>query len=138
MNPYIPSLRRLPPAALAVALMAVLACLGAVMESPASRERTAQAGVSTPRVVEAPAWQVASHPQAINVVSPNLQSPRVPRHRSDKPSSGAADGEGITGSSILAPLEADTHRPLVIAPSPRCPLDGHPLSLLRPPSLLAG
>jgi len=72
------------------------------------------------------------------VASPDLQLPRAPRHRSEKPSSGAADGEGITGNSIPASLDADTHRPLVVAPSPCCPLDGHPLSLLRPPSLLAG
>jgi hypothetical protein len=118
--------------------MAVLACLGAVMESPASRDRTAQAGVSTPRVVEAPAWHVASHPEAINVASPNLQLPRAPRHRSDKPSSGAVDGEGIAGNSILTPLGADIHRPFVSTAVRCCPLAGHPLSILRPPSLLAG
>jgi hypothetical protein len=108
------------------------------MESPVARDRAAQAGVSTPHVVEAPAWQAALHPHAINVAWPNLQMPRALRHRSDKPSSGAVDGEGITVKSILASLDAGTHRPLMVAPSPRCPLDGHPLSLLRPPSLLAG
>ena len=138
MNPHLPPLRRLPPAALAVAVLAALACLGAAMESPVARDRAAQAGVSTPRVVEGPVWQAGSHPHAINVASPNVQLPRAPRHRSDKPSSGAVDGEGITGNSILASLGADTRRAFVVAPSPCCPLDGHPLSLLRPPSLLAG
>ncbi len=138
MNPHLPPLRRFPPAVLAVVVLAALPCLGAEMESPASRGRAAQAGVSTPRVVEAPAWQVDWHSHAINVASRDLRQPRAPRHRSDKPSSGAADGEAIAGSAILAPLGADARRPFVIAPSPCCPLDGHPLSLLRPPSLLAG
>ena len=138
MNPLLPSLRRLPPAALAVASLAVLACLGAAMESPASRESDAQDGVSTPHVGEAPSWQAVSHPQAINVASRNLQLPRAPRHRSDKPSSGAADGEGITANSILASLGDDTDRPFLSAAARCGPLAGYPLSLLRPPSLLAG
>jgi hypothetical protein len=108
------------------------------MESPVARDRAAQAGVSTPHVVEAPAWQAALHPHAINVAWPNLQMPRALRHRSDKPSSGAADGEGINVNSILASLDTDIHRPFVSAAVRCCPLAGHPLSLLRPPSLLAG
>jgi hypothetical protein len=108
------------------------------MESPESGQRAAQAGVAKPCAVEAPAWQAASHPLAINVGSRNLQLPRAPRHRSDKPSSGAADGEGINVNSILASLDTDIHRPFVSAAVRCCPLAGHPLSLLRPPSLLAG
>jgi hypothetical protein len=124
---------------LAVAVLAVLACLGAAMESPVTRDRAAQAGEAKPFVVgEAPAWHAVSHPQAINVASRNLQLPRAPRHRSDKPSSGAADGEGITANSILASLGDDIPRPFVSAAVRCCPLAGHPLSLLRPPSLLAG
>jgi hypothetical protein len=109
------------------------------MESPVTRDRAAQAGAAKPFVVgEAPSWQAASHPLAINVASRNLQLPRAPRHRSDKPSSGAADGEGINVNSILASLDSDIHRPFVSAAARCCPLAGHPLSLLRPPSLLAG
>lgn len=108
------------------------------MESPVSRDLVDQASVSMPRVVEAPAWQAASHPQAINVASPDLQQPRAPRHRSERPTSGADEVEAVTAAQILAALGSDTHRPFIMAVVCACPLDGHPLSLLRPPSLLAG
>ncbi len=138
MNPHLPPLRRLPPAALAVAVLAVLACLGAAMESPVSSDYTAQASVAKPCAAEAPAWQAATHPQAINVASRDLQQPRAPRHRSERPTSGVDEVEAVTAAEILAALGNDTHRPFIAAALDCCPLAGHPLSVLRPPSLLAG
>jgi len=52
--------------------------------------------------------------------------------------SGAADAEAITAAEIFDALGADTDGSLVTDSARVCPLAGHPLSLLRPPSLLAG
>lgn len=46
--------------------------------------------------------------------------------------------EAITTATILAVLGTESHKPFVIAAEQACPLSGHPLSLLRPPSFLAG
>jgi hypothetical protein len=119
-------------------VLAALACLGAAMESPVARDRAAQAGVLTPHVVEAPAWQAALHPQAMSVASPDLQQSRAPRHRSERPTSGADDVEAVTDARILVAICSDTHRPFIAAIVCVNPLAGHPLSILRPPSLLVG
>jgi len=138
LNPHLPPLRSIPPAALAVAVLAVLACLGAAMESPVSSGRAAQASVAKPCAAEAPAWQAATHPQAINLASPDLQQPRAPRHRGERPTCGVDEVEAVMAAEILEALGNDTHRPFIAAVVCTCPLAGHPLSLLRPPSLLAG
>jgi len=131
------TLARAALAALAAVLLGV-ACFGAAMESPVARERACCVDASTPEHAVAAVWQAASHPQAINVAGRNLQLPRAPRHRGDRPTSGAAEVEATVAAQVLACLGADTHRPFVIAAVCACPLAGHPLSLLRPPSLLAG
>ena len=74
----------------------------------------------------------------MNVSSRNLQLPRAPRHRGDRPASGAPDAEAITGMDIFDLFGGDTHCPFVIDAIRACLRAGHPLSLLRPPSLLAG
>lgn len=139
LKPHLPLLCRLPPTVLAVAVLAMLACLGAAMESPVSGDRAAAVGAAMPHVFDdAPAWQAASHPQAINVVSPNLQQPRAPRQRGERPTSGVDEIEAVMAAEILEALGDDTHRPFMAAVVCACPLAGHPLSLLRPPSLLVG
>ena len=84
-----------------------------------------------------PVLQAAERPSGLQH-SLNLQLPRAPRHRSERPSSGADEVEAVTAATLTSMLVDDSHQPFVIDALAACPLAGHPLSLLRPPSLLAG
>ena len=125
--------------AIGVAVLASLACVGAMMPPPGSHHPPASAispGHSSLAAIAI--LQAAEHPLPVNVSTRNLQLPRAPRHRSERPTSGAVDAEAITATEIFDMLGADTHGSFVTDGVNACPLSGHPLSLLRPPSLLAG
>jgi hypothetical protein len=125
--------------AMAVAVLASLACVGAMMPPPGGHHSPASAISSGHVSLAAIAiLQAAEHPLPVSVSSRNLQLPRAPRHRSERPTSGAVDAEAITATEIFDALGADTHGSFVTDGVRACPLSGHPLSLLRPPSLLAG
>lgn len=118
-------------------MLLVLAFIGAATESPAARPAFEPSALATQHI-ESLAWQTASHPQAVNIFSRNLKLPRAPRHRSDRPTSGLEELQGAAVAQLLEVLADEHHGALVIAAPDACPLAGHPLSLLRPPSLLAG
>jgi hypothetical protein len=125
--------------AMGVAVLASLACVGAMMPPPGSHGSPASAiAPGHASLAAPPILQAAEHPLPVNVSSRNLQLPRAPRHRSERPTSGAVDAEAITATEIFDALSADTHGSFVTDGVRACPLSGHPLSLLRPPSLLAG
>lgn len=138
LNRHLPLLRCLPLATLAVAMLCVFACIGAAMDSPLVRRTAPEASVLAAQQIESLVWQAASRPQALNLCSNNLQMPRAPRHRGDRPSSGVDEVEAISANVVVAVLGTDSPRPFVSPAVRCCPLAGHPLSLLRPPSLLAG
>lgn len=116
-----------------------LACIGALMEPPGGQVSLAAGTSSGSMAVVAHArLQAAEYPQPVNASHRNLQLPRAPRHRGERPTSGIEEVEGITSATILAMLGTECHQPFVIVAVQCCPLAGHPLSLLRPPSLLAG
>ena len=120
-------------------MLGALACVGAAMEPPGSHRSPASAIVPCHASLSAALiLQAAEHPLPINLSSRNLRLPRAPRHRSDRPMSGAADAEAITATEIFDALGDDTKGSFVTDSARVCPLSGHPLSLLRPPSLLAG
>ena len=125
--------------AVGVAVLAALACVGAAMEHPGGHHSQVAKPVAAHAMMLQPTMlQGAEHPQAVNLASRNLQLPRAPRHRRERPTSGAVDAEAITATEIFDTLGADTHGSFVTDGVNACPLSGHPLSLLRPPSLLAG
>jgi hypothetical protein len=125
--------------AMGVAVLASLACVGAMMPPPGSHGSPASAfSPGHASLAAPPILQAAEHPLPVNVSSRNLQLPRAPRQRSERPTSGAIDAEAITATEIFDALGADTHGSFVTDGVRACPLSGHPLSLLRPPSLLAG
>jgi hypothetical protein len=125
--------------AVGVAVLAALASVGVAMEHPGGHHSQVAKPVAAHATLLPPTMlQAAEHPQAVNLASRNLQLPRAPRHRSERPTSGAVDAEAITATEIFDTLGADTHGSYVTDGVNACPLSGHPLSLLRPPSLLAG
>jgi hypothetical protein len=64
------------------------------------------------------------------------RQPRPPRHRSERASSYNSDLE--RAASVIDSIIHDVlHRPLLVAAVALHPLSGHPLELLRPPSLCA-
>jgi len=80
----------------------------------------------------------AKHPSLANISARDLRLPRAPRHRCDRPSSGAAEVEALVDAVVVAIIDGEAFRPCVLECPTVRPLDGHPLSVLRPPSLLAG
>lgn len=64
------------------------------------------------------------------------RQPRRPRHRSERASSYVADLK-LAASVIDSITHDDLHRPLLAALVLASPLSGHPLELLRPPSVCA-
>lgn len=125
--------------AIVVVLLAGLACVGAMMETP-QRHFSSAAEMSPGQhslLTSPTCFQAADHPQAVNICSRNLQLPRAPRHRGERPTSGAMDAEAIQAECVLETVDHDCHRSFLIDALVGCPLAGHPLSLLRPPSLLA-
>ena len=126
-----------------VAALLLCACVGATAESPsamrnASREQGVPAISSDISRLLAPAVHgPTATPSAANLSSRNLQRPRLPRHRSERPSLGVSDAEAVTSLVVKAMLGDDVYRALVGEWFGACPLAGHPLALLRPPSLAA-
>jgi hypothetical protein len=68
--------------------------------------------------------------------SHDKRQPRPPRHRSERASSYAAELE-LAAAVIDSITHDDLHRPLLADTSLANPLSGHPLELLRPPSVCA-
>lgn len=66
----------------------------------------------------------------------NKRQPRPPRHRSDRASSYTSELE-LAASVIDSITHDDLHRPLLAELVLASPLSGHPLELLRPPSVCA-
>jgi len=135
------STRRPPTNLWAVALAIVfvgLAVAGATREPPVRRPLP-DAPVAPHQVISQDAeLGVAYHPRAVNVSARDLRLPRAPRHRSERPTSSLVDLKALTRATILEIIDdGGRHSVLIESPS-GCPLAGHPLSLLRPPSLLAG
>ena len=64
------------------------------------------------------------------------RQPRPPRHRSERASSYSSDLEHAA-SVIESIIHGALHRPLRFTAIALHPLSGHPLELLRPPSLCA-
>lgn len=64
------------------------------------------------------------------------RQPRPPRHRSDRASSYVSELE-LAASVIDSITHDDLHQPLIAEFTPAIPLAGHPLELLRPPSICA-
>jgi hypothetical protein len=64
----------------------------------------------------------------------DLRKPRLPRHRSERPSTFSAENESLTVATVIAILSEDLHRPFLAEIVTASPLSGHPLELLRPPS----
>lgn len=124
-----------------VALVAVfvgLASVGAASESP-SRRLTAGSCVAANQAAQCSVeLRAATHPQAANVGSRDLRLPRAPRHRSDRPTSSLTEIEALTAITVLVIIDDEGRHSMLIECPSAWPLAGHPLSLLRPPSLLAG
>ncbi len=64
------------------------------------------------------------------------RQPRPPRHRSERASSYTSELE-LTASLIDSITHDDLHRPFLAEHVLASPLSGHPLELLRPPSVCA-
>lgn len=64
------------------------------------------------------------------------RQPRPPRHRSERASSYTSELE-LTASVIDSITHDDAYRPLLADTALATPLSGHPLELLRPPSVCA-
>lgn len=113
----------------------LVACLGAVRETPS----VAPVAAPQPRCLAGtPAWEAASPARAWSVAGRDLRLPRAPRHRSERPSSSSLDGEALVQETGIVPNDGG-RRVFLNGHSPGGrPLPGHPLSLLRPPSLQAG
>ena len=125
-------------------VLVACACIGATAEPPGRQEREVsarlQAAHATPLMAS---WKTAilsaGHPELVFVrtLPKNLQLPRAPRHRSERPSSATADAEAVTLRSFLGLLRDDIHRAFIPDGYLAHPLSGHPSELLRPPSLTA-
>ena len=76
-------------------------------------------------------------PWAANLSPLNLRRPRLPRHRGERPSLGVWEVEAVTSLVAKSMLGDDVYRPFVSEGLCACPIAGHPLALLRPPSLTA-
>jgi hypothetical protein len=125
--------------AVGVAVLAALACVGAAVEHPGEhRSQAAELPAAHATPLQPTILQAAEHAQAVNVSSRNLQLPRAPRHRSERPTSGSIDAEALAVTKLIAFIDDESCHSFVGDSLNGCPLAGHPLSLLRPPSLLAG
>ena len=125
-------------------VLVACACIGATAEPPGRQEREVSARLQAAHGIclTAP-WKTATltagHPDLVflRTLPKNLQLPRAPRHRSERPSSATADAEAVTMRSLLGLLRDDLHRAFVPDGYLAHPLSGHPSELLRPPSLTA-
>jgi len=124
-------------AAVAAAVLVAVAGVGAATDAPIVRVEGLAIG-GRPRPHAETSLRQASHPRAVNIGSPNLRLPRPPRHRGERPTTGVEEVEVTTAARLLAALREASSCPFVEAAVDASPLAGHPLSLLRPPSLLAG
>jgi hypothetical protein len=76
--------------------------------------------------------------QLIDSESPNLKLPRAPRQKGDRCSSDFSDLEESAEVALIVTLEKNDACTLSFPEVSALPLAGHPLFVLRPPSLLAG
>lgn len=136
-----------PLAALAAAAFMGLGCAGAALQAfaPYSKVTHTMASTNTqsaPRHIKTAEWKVASYPAPVSVSAHNLQSPRVPRQKGERSTSNTCDieeiVEEIATSAATVLLEDHRSRAFLVTAFIACPLAGHPLSLLRPPSHVAG
>lgn len=123
-------------AAVAAAVLVAVACVGAASDSSVGRGKGSAIG-GPPRPHTEASLRQASEPRAVNIVSPNLRLPRPPRHRCERPTTGVEEVEVTTAARLIASLREQLHRALVETAVDASPLAGHPLALLRPPSLPA-
>lgn len=113
----------------------LVAWLGAVRETPS----VAPVAAPEPRCpASTPACEAASPARAWSVPGRDLWLPRAPRHRSERPSSSSLDGEALVQETGIVPNDGGRREVLRRDSPGGRPLAGHPLSLLRPPSLQAG
>ena len=124
-------------AAVAAAVLVAVAWVGAASGASLGRSEGPACGRS-PRPHAEASFRQASHPRAVNIDSPNLRLPRPPRHRGERPTTGVEEVEVTAAARLLAALREESSCPFVEAVVNASPLAGHPLSLLRPPSPLAG
>ena len=125
--------------AVGVAVLGALACVGVAMEHPRGHHwQPAKLVAAHATPLQPTILQAAEHAQAVNVSSRNLQLPRAPRHRSERPTSGSIDAEALAATKLVAFVDDESCHSFVGDSLNGCPLAGHPLSLLRPPCLLAG
>lgn len=83
-----------------------------------------------------PSISSAAEILAVRKFHHDKRQPRPPRHRSERASSFAA-GVDLTAAVIHSITHDDSHRPLVAESTSANPLSGHPLEVLRPPSVCA-
>lgn len=89
-----------------------------------------------PSLAQSPSIGAAIKILAVRKFAHDKRQPRPPRHRSERASSFAAEHD-LTAAVIYSITHDDAHCPLVADVMSANPLSGHPLELLRPPSLRA-
>lgn len=122
--------------ALAGAVIAVSAAGVTKCDSP---PRVCDAGVVAALVFDGGSDPEIAPPAAILAVRRfphDKRQPRPPRQRGERASSYVSDLEH-TASLIDSIIHADLYRPLLAGLPTVSPLSGHPLELLRPPSVRA-
>jgi len=73
---------------------------------------------------------------AMRTFQHDVRRPRAPRVRGERPTSGVAEVEVITALVVLFLMQDDTESsPFEFFGREVSPISGHPLELLRPPSL---
>ena len=135
---------RLSHAGLLIASLACVAGLLIIAFAPGGRDAKgkaaadgrAAAGSSAKSLAASPSVGSAIEILAVRKFPHDKRQPRPPRHRSERASS-FADEHDLTAAVIHSITHDDAHRPLVAESTSANPLSGHPLELLRPPSVCA-
>jgi hypothetical protein len=128
------NLRRSILVACSIALAGIVAALAFLASAPplAAVEVVAPVIASQCEIEISEAHEVL----AVRRFPHDKRQPRPPRHRSERASSYNSDLE--RAASVIDSIIHDMlHRPLLVAAVALHPLSGHPLELLRPPSLCA-
>jgi hypothetical protein len=117
--------------------LGALAAFGATVAAPQQVSQPVplnpSAAGSAPKA-ESGSIGVAAPSLAKRFFGRDLRKPRLPRHRSERPSKFSAENESLTVATVLAILSEDLHRPFLAEIVTASPLSGNPLELLRPPS----
>lgn len=119
-----------------VCLAAFLAvCVAACWEINApTRSVAPPAGVTIPPdLTTGPEIAAAPEILAVRRFHHDKRQPRPPRHRSERASSFSAE-QDLIAAKLYSITHDDMHRAFVVALT-FSPLSGHPLELLRPPSV---